>query len=422
MGPVATAEGRRFTDWMRTGVATAAAQGMVQGLGFLSSLIIVRSLDPREYAIYTITAAGLGTMTVLTDSGVGNSVLALGGTVWRDPLRLGAVIATGIRLRRRFSLMALAAGIPLMLVLMRVQGVSWSESALAAASIVPVFLATVTNHMFESVPRLHQRLAPMQALQVIANLGRLLAVAGVVTLWPLAALANAVTAVPQWWANLRLRRLAAGMADWRQPADPQIEERISAQVRRATPGVLYYAFSGQLSVWLIAIFGKSSAVAAVGAVGRLAMVMNVLGTAFSILALPRFARIPAEDGLRVRSRYVQAQLLLAAASCLPLGLLVLFPGPTLALLGPHYSGLQYEALLMGLNGMATVVCGAAYGLGASRGIIASPALTLPTSLLLQVLLILALPLNTAAGVIWVGILSAVGQWLVHVGYFRWRCR
>lgn len=411
--------GRRLLWWAWSGLSTTAAQAAVQGLGFAAGILVVRSLSPREYAFYTIATAGLGTMTVLTDSGIGSSVLALGGAVWEDRARLGAVLATGIHLRRRFARLALALGVPLMALLVHRQGASWTESILVAGSVVPVFLATVTGHLLEAVPRLHQLLAPLQLVQVAANAGRLLLIAVLVPFWPLAALASLVAALPQWCANLRLRSMADQRVNWRVSSDPQIAARIASQVRRTAPGAIYYALSGQLTVWLISLFGHANSVAAVGALGRLTTLLSVLGTVFSTLVVPRFARIPAGATDRVHRRYAQAQIIFIAVCSVPVAALALLPGPALAILGPHYSGLGREAMLMAVASVCTLVCGAAYTLGAARGIVAPPILTLPSTILLQVLLVAVLPLGTVAGVIWVGILSAVGQWIVHLGFFEW---
>ena len=411
--PAPAATRHRFIDWIWSGLSTTAAQAIVQGLGFAAGILVVRCLSVREYAFYTIATTGLGAMSVLTDGGIGTSVMALGGAAWQDREKLGAVIAAGIRMRQRFSWAAMLIGVPLMIFLMRRLGAAWTEAVLIALSVVPAFLATVTGHLLETAPRLHQALLRLQLVQVANNAIRLLLTALVIPFWPLAALANLAAAVPQWWANRRLRHMADDWAAWRTPADPGIGERIASQVRRTLPGCVYYAFSGQLMVWLISLFGRTSNVAAIGALGRLAMAFAVFGLAFNALAVPRFARIPADDTARIRRRYVQSQALFTAACTLPVILLALLPGPFLALLGPNYLGLRHEVVLVGIASVATLASGAAYTLSAARGVIAPPALTITASILLQVLLIVALPMGTLAGVIWVGILTSVGQWLIY---------
>ena len=413
---------RKFAAWAWAGAYTTAAQGLIQALGFLSGIVVVRMLSPREYAFYTIACAGLGTMTVLTDSGVNNGVLAAGGAVWQDRARLGTVIATGLHLRMRMSVLGMAVGVPMIAVLLRHQGASWLESAVITASILPVFLATVSGHMLEVVPKLHQAIAPLQRIQVIANAGRAVLVALTTPFWPSAAAASFVTALPQWWANWRMRRLADRYAAWRASTDYEVRSRVLAQVRRTMPATIYYALSGQLTVWIISLFGSSGGVAAVGALSRFAVLLGVMTTVVGTLAAPRFSRIPRDQTALIGRRFVQIQLILAVACAVPLAALVLFPGPALSILGPHYLGLRREVVLTGLSGAIAALGGTAFGLAAARGVVAPPWLVVPYSFVTQLGLVLLLPVSTVAGVIWVGLLSSLLQWVLHAAYFGWRLR
>lgn len=408
----------RLVNWTRTGTLAAAAQATVQLLGFAAGIVVIRSLAPQQYALYTIMTTALGTLTVLTDSGVNSGVLAQGGAVWHDKHGLGVVVATALQLRRRLALLAIALALPLALALLHHQGAGWVEAAIIAASILPLFLATVTAQLLEVVPRLHQTVWPVQRLQVATNLGRALLVALLTPLWPIAAVACLAAAPPQWWLNWRLRALASVHADWHTASDPAVRHRLLSQVRRTMPGAIYYSVASQLTVWLISLAGRPTSVAAVGALGRLAMLLSVLSSAFAVVAVPRFARIPASEQELIGRRYWQAQLALALLCSVPLLALASFPDQVLRLLGPHYHGLGREALLMGLSGAAALMAGAAFSLGAARGIIAPPQYVIPCCLLGQIALVVLLPIDTVAGVIWIGALSAVTQWLMHVIYFQ----
>ncbi len=404
-------------SWARQGVFTAGAQAAVQVLGFISGIIVIRSLPPEQYAYYTIAYTALGVLTVLTDSGIGNAVLARGGQVWQDRARLGAVLATGLALRRQLAIFVLAVCLPLTALMLRKQDAPWGEALLITASILPLFAATVTGQLLEAVPRLHQQLLPLQRIQIIANLARAAVILPILMRWPFAAAALAVAAAPQWWANLRLRRLADRQTDWRVAPDPTTRGQLLAQIRRTMPAAIYYAISGQLTIWLASIFGAASTVAAAGALGRLAMIMSVLSSAFSILVVPRFARIPAADQSLILRRYWQSQGMFAAACALPIMALALFPEPALALLGPHYAGLAREAVLMAVCTAVGMMSGVAYVLGTARGVVAPPWVMLPYCIVGQIALILLIPLDSLAGVIWIGVLSTASQWLLHTAYF-----
>jgi O-antigen/teichoic acid export membrane protein len=410
------------SEWARSALLTMGAQVGVQLLGFVGGIIVIRNLAPEEYAYYTIAITALGAMTALTDGGIGSGVLSQGGRVWQDRHKLGGVIAAGFELRKRFALVAIALSLPVTFLLLRHHGASAAEAAAVSVSIVPMFLATVAGQLFETVPRLHQRLLPVQRIQLGLNLARLATLALVLPFWPLAAVASLGAAIPQLWATWRLRDVASAQASLHEPPDVQARARIVEQVRRTLPATVYYTWSGQLAMWLISIFGRTDAVAAVGALGRLAMVLAALGVAFGVVAVPRYARIHASDHDRLRRRYWQAQGVLLAIGAVPLATLVAMPSTVLALLGPHYLDLEHEAALMAASTLMAVITGAAFSLGAARGVVAPPWLTVPCGLLVQAVLILTLPLDSLTGVIWLALLTEAGLWFLHVGYFTWAQR
>lgn len=411
----------KLLTWGRTLVLTGGAQAMVQLLTLGAGLLIIRTLGAEQYAYYTIANAALGMMTVLADSGVGASVYAQAGSVWREPTKLGAVLVTAMRLRLRLAMLVLLVALPLTLSLLLHQGAGWTGAAVITASILPIFYSTITGQLYETVPRLSQRLFALQRIQLGMNVARLGAIALIVPLWPFAAVASFVTTVPQWLANWRMRALAARDAQWTPRTDPEVHRKLWAQVKRTIPGAMYYAFSAQLNVWLISLFGRSDAVAAVGALTRLAMIVAVMSSVFNVVAVPRFARLPADHSLIVR-RFWQLLAGIGLACAIPVLLMAIWPGAVLAVIGPRYTGLTNEVVLMGLGSLAATLTGSAYTLAAARGIVAPPLLAIPVYLVLQAILIASLPIQTVAGVIEVGLLASLGQGAFQCSYFLWHMR
>jgi O-antigen/teichoic acid export membrane protein len=406
--------------WGRAALLTGGAQGGIQLLGFAAGIVAIRSLAPDQFAFYTIATTALGGMAALTDSGLSSSVMANGGKVWADRAQLGIVVATGLRLRLQLALFALPLALPLIVLLLHRQGAGWTDALLIVTAVALLFLASLNGQLLEVVPRLHPDLLPLQRIQVGAAIGRL-ALAALALPWlPLAAVATVCAAGPQWWSNWRLRRLANMRADLRMPSDPATRTRLLKQVTRTMPGVFYYAISGQLSIWLVSVFGHSGDVATVGALGRLAMILALVGSVLTLVAVPRFARIPAHEHLLVQRRFWQLQACCLAACLVPISALAAFPEPALAVLGKHYSGLGTEAVLMAASSAMSTQGGLAYVLGNTRGIVAPPLLLLPYGIAGQVALILLLPVDTVSGVIWIGLLSQASQWLLHTVYFVWK--
>lgn len=74
----------RVFSWIKLIAVTGSAQVIVQVLGFISGIMIIRMLPTQEYAFYTLANTMLGTMTILADGGIGTGVMAQGGKVWQN--------------------------------------------------------------------------------------------------------------------------------------------------------------------------------------------------------------------------------------------------------------------------------------------------------------------------------------------------
>jgi len=390
---------------------SASAQAAIQLLGLATGLVVVRLLPVREYAYYTIANAVLGTMSVLSDSGIADSLIAQGGKVWRDRRALGGLLAAGLALRKRFALIAAAISLPIMYVLLTRQGATPAVAALVAASVVPLYAGTLTGQLLQIVPRLHQQSVQLQRIQVAAAVLRFALVTGVAKLLPLAWIASLCAGAAQTWSNWRLRRLAAGLADLDAAPDREAWQKCIRQVRRSAPSAVYYAFEGQIAVLLVSMFGRTSGVASVGALTRLAMIFQVVAAVFALLWVPRFAKLSYDR--RVLGAFWGAQLALIGVSLIPVVCVALFPQAILRVLGPEYHSLGHEALIAALGGAFGLLGGCSYWMSAARGVVISPWLMIPLALGAQIVLISVLPLSTVAGVLWLGAFTNLAYWIMH---------
>lgn len=407
----------RWVPAMRGALLTGGAQSAIQLFTFVTGLAAIRLLSIQEYAYYTIINAVLGTMSVLTDGGVAQSVMAQGGKVWNDRAALGAVLAGGRRLRRWFALVAGVIVVPMAFVLLQKQGASAGLALLLILSTVPLFLSSFTGQLYEVMPRLHQSLWALQRIQLATSCVRLLAIVGTLLVLPAAWITNLASGMAQLWSTFRIRGLAKTFADWHRPPDPAASKLMNAQVRRALPGAVYYAFSGQITSWLVSIFGTTEAVAHVGALGRLAMAFNLFTSVFTLILIPRFARMPEHGRSRVLTRYWEVQGALLVVLSLVVLAIALFPEPVFLILGPEYAASAGQVTVVAAGGALSVLAGSAYGMAAARGVIVNPALAILYSLIVQTVLIASLPLRTVSGVLWLGALGHATLWLLYAGNF-----
>src|SRR5262249_17588718 len=118
------------------------------------------------------------------------------------------------------------------------------------------------------------------------------------------------------------------------------------------PAALYFTVQGPLLVWLAATFGSVRTIAEVGAVGRLGLAGGLFSGLIGTVFVPRLARLT--DDRTYLVRFLQFGAVLAAVAAAMTVAAALVPDLFLFLLGPHYSGLRSELVL--------VVAGAGFSL------------------------------------------------------------
>lgn len=402
-------------EWGKLISITGSAQVLVQIVGFICGILVIHLLPTREYALYTLANAMLGTMILLADSGISAGVMAQGARVWQSREKLGAVLVTGLDLRKKFAIGSLVIATPALLYLLRHHGATWLMSVLIIVSLIPAFFTVLSGTVLEIVLKLRQNIVPLQKLQVINNIGRLGLLGTLLLILPWTFVALLAAGLPQIWANRRLKRISALYVDWDQKPEIAIRKEILVFVKRVIPGALYYCFSGQLTIWLISIFGTSAALAQMGALGRLAMVLSLFGVLFSTLVSPRFARLtPNKDLLLKRFFHIMAGI--AVLTLFIVGFTWLFPTQVLWILGKNYSNLKTELVLNIAASCLNLTWGSAYVLGTSRGWTINPIVSIPVSILAIVCGALLIDVTTLKGVLVLNIFVASIELIMYTSY------
>ena len=181
----------------------------------------------------------------------------------------------------------------------------------------------------------------------------------------------------------------------------------------AVPSVVYYALGGQISVFLITYFGRTAAVASVGALSRLAQIFAVLTPINGILVEPYFARLPK---MHLKSHYLLALAGVILFGACMVGLAQALPGLFLWILGPRYAGLRAEVVLVIASGAVGLLGALMSSINGSRRfvyysfVLADNILTL----ILQALYIWKVDLSTVKAVLWFNIVSMIPTLLIGV--------
>ncbi|NDP22509.1 MAG: polysaccharide biosynthesis protein [Paludibacter sp.] len=401
--------------WGKLISITGSAQIIVQAVGFLSGILVIRLLPVEEYALYTLANTMLGTMTILADGGISTGVMAQGGKVWQDREKLGAVLATGLDLRRKFAIGSLVVSIPILAYLLLQHGASWITVTLIVISLIPAFYAALSDSLLEIVPKLHQDILPLQKNQVGVGLGRLALTGLTIFIFPFTYVAVLASGIPRIGGNIQLRKIANKFVDNNQTTDLDIRNNILLIVKKALPSVAYYCLSGQISIWILSVFGNTKSIAEIGALGRLSMFIGLFSVVFSTLVVPRFAR-QKDNFETLISYYSKALVIVLIISIFIIIFTYIFSANLLWIIGDNYKSLNFELLLVLLNSCLSLVMSIGLSLYLSRGWVLSPIITILVSLLSIVGGCLYFDLSNLREVLWLNVFTASIQMLLHVGF------
>ena len=394
------------------------AQAVTQCLTFCSGIIIIRYLAQEQYALYTIGNTFIGALGVLANSGIISGALSQGGKTWRDKDKLGQVVVTSMNLRRHFALFSTALLLPLLIWLLLKHDSTLVEAALLSFTVIFAFFLTFSNSIYEIGPTLHQRAGAIGKIRAISALVRLLLLFPALSVYSFALTALLAGAVPQYFANKNLKKLSTRYVDWNQNESAAVRKETLSIVKKVLPGSIYYCMSGQLAILLVSIFGTTSAIAEVGAVGRLAQALAFFSALANVVLIPRFANI--ENGARMVRAFAGIFLLAGLFGVSVFLASFFFEKQALWILGSSYSGLTKEFLLAVSGGIFSLLGAMAYHLGHSRGWIASQWAFIALSISIQIGGALFLDLGTAKGVLTLNLLATITGFAFYFVYDIYR--
>lgn len=402
----------KIKHWGKLIGITATAQAIIQLVGFISGILVIRLLPVEEYAYYTIANTMLGTMTVLSDGGISAGVMAQGGKVWQDRGKLGTVLATGLHLRCKFALGALIVSIPILCYLLLHQGASWITCLLITVSLIPAFYAALSDNLLQIIPKLHQDITPLQKNQLNVSIGRLLLTGLTLFAFPWTFVAVLASGIPRILGNIKLRKITNKFVDEKGNIDKEVQKNILKGVKRLMPDAIYYCLSGQITIFLISFFGKAEAIAQVGALGRFSIALGLITTLYTILIVPRFAK-QKTDIIILGKKFTLILSSTLIISILIILLTYLFSDFLLKILGDNYLGLNKELILTIISGCLSMITGILFGLTTSRGWPTHPAVIIIGSLSFILLGIFLFDIATLKGVLYFNIFINIFPILAH---------
>jgi O-antigen/teichoic acid export membrane protein len=404
---------RRLIEWFRMFAGYSAVQAFAQGFGFLTGIMVVRNLSKEDYAFFMIVSTVGPLMNTLSDTGITNSLAAIGGKFWQDDGRMGSLVRTAMILRRRLVVISVLVVSPFLAWMLWHNHASQAIIAsLVSLTIVGVYFQLNSGVLFVVVS-LRQQVRRMQLLVFAGVLPRLALIGLFAALgWlnaPLTVGMGTIAMAVYFW---RLKSWVKPQIAWNAPPDQEYRHDILAIVKRQAPQVIYFCVQGQISIWLISIFGNVNRVAEVAALGRIGTIFSILLSTCTAVIVPRFARC--QEPARLRSHYGLTLLGFASLLLLGTGFSWLAPQPLLWLLGPQYSHLGSLVWLALLAAGSWSLAALIYSLNVNKGWISPAIVVIPAEILTQIILCLSFDLSSVRGMLMISLLAPVTPALINL--------
>ncbi len=396
----------------------AIIQAIVQATGFISGILIVRTIEQREYAYFTIANTMQGTINLLADIGVSVGLISIGGRVWQDRHRFGELIATALHLRKQLAVVVVLVVVPIMYLMLVKNGASIPYTLVLIGFVLIGLVFQLSVGVLGVVPRLRSDIGKIQIFDFAAAAVRLVALAALMFVFLNAAVAVAVASLVSFLQYLMFHHYAAGAVDLHAPENADDRLAIVRLTKHLAANSVFYCLQGQITVFLISFFAhRTSSIAEVGALGRLAMIFSVLTNLLTNIFVPAFARCQERRKLgRLFGLIVGGVAVFSATIVLSAWLL---PNEFLFVLGNKYSHLQYELLLMVGAAVLGALTGTFWSLNASKAWVAGAWLYIPLTLLTQVALIPYTNFASVTGVLIFNLLSAIPNLFLNI-VMSWR--
>lgn len=391
----------------------ASVQVLVQVIGFASGILIVRRLDQHEYAYFTIANTMQGTINVLADIGISIGLVSIGGRVWQDAHRFGELIATAQNLRRKLGGVAILSVTPILYWMLVRNGASFPYALALIALILGGLVVQLSLGVLSVVPRLRSDVSTIQRIDLTGAVARLLVLLVLAFVFLNAGLAVLIGAAAFLFQYSLLRRYAAGVIDLHAAENADDRRAMIGFIKNQAANAIFFCLQGQITVFLISFFGhRASAVAEVGALGRLAMIFTIMGQLLTNIFVPAFARC--HQAAKLRWQYAGVVGSVSLFSAAVIGVAAFFPDAFLFVLGGKYAHLHRELLLMVASAVVSMLTGTLWVLNAAKAWIAGSWLYIPMTLATQLALIPFTDFTSVSAVLIFNLIAAVPNLALNV--------
>jgi hypothetical protein len=404
----------RQSKWLKLLGKFASIQILIQGVGFICGILVIRFLSKGEYTFFILANALQSSMDVLANSGITSALSSIGGKVWQDPNRFGELVNTAMKWRRYLAIVAVVIITPIMLWLLYINGASLYYSCLLTLAVLVELHFYLRIVVFEFVPRLQAQALKLQKIELFANISRLMFLLSAIKLFssPNALICILASAFASGVKDLWLTKWVHKTVNLNSPTNQDDQKAIIGFVKTQSLYTVFHCIQAPLTVFLISLFGNSENIAEVGAISRLAVLFTLIASIVSNLISPNFART--QNPKEMIRKYWLIGCFYLFLSILFTPLSVIFSRQIVWILGAKYSNLASYVSLVVVTSVLTSLVSTLWIINVSKGWVNESWLFIPTTIAAQLIFLLFFDISNLGGILLFNLISIVPSMFVNV--------
>lgn len=324
---------------------------------------MLRWLSIEEQAKFSIAFSLQTLLLTLSDLGVTGSITALTGNRVYDKNVLGAYIQAAKKLRNYFFIAGCLVTLSIAPFMAHIQVWSYFELFILLIPILLSIYWEINSSYYWTTLILYKKMNDffkpqigVTCFKLISNY--LLFLSGFISSFT----TLAINSISYFFLGHIFRKKAQPYFELNENYKTETKEMIQ-YLKPIILSTVFFAFQGQIQIFIISFFGNINNIAEVAALGRLGQVFLFFNAANGLIAFPIIAK-STEKELFKKFMLVLGITLLVAASIFSFALI--FPQVLLFLLGPKYYHLKNELGIMVFNSCLVYIAGVFYGMNSSR--------------------------------------------------------
>ena len=280
-----------FKRWLPLLTGFLGGQALVQIINLVTALLLLRLLPIDEYALFIVASFYLSIGSVGSDLNLSTALSTFGARIANDRVGLSGLFALIASLRRKLFVV-------MVLIIVGMTPYMVKSHEWRVELILVLLIPVIVTIWFQQKLTLRTMVLNIQhdsmglfQTGLTTALTRLFLTSFFCLIWPLAIVAVLSTLVSVYCAGWLAKKRCNLYLDEQSPADVHYKEKVKKFIYPLLPAAAYFTFQGQISIFLISLFGTTDAIAEVGALTRFAQMFTFLGVLNGFFFQPAFSRI-----------------------------------------------------------------------------------------------------------------------------------